>query len=500
MNGIEIRQVETGGLESVIDCLHSPSSFLKKFLGKDEISRFLMVEELEDYDMWWQEKGESFSESVDKSKTPWLKMYDESGKRIDKIEYISEYWELLYEGYKRGIVDKVFEKGSVKPFYYMLYIITFYDAGLGCPYTVSLSTAIPILKYADEKIKSELLPKMRKRGKDVWQGATWMTEIKGGSDLGFAVETRAYEKDGKWFLDGEKYFASNVGAELAVVAARPEGAPRNVKGLALFLIKKFKENGELNYFIRRLKNKIGTRSVPTGEVELKNSEAYLLGKKEWGIYEILDVLNSSRVSNIFGSVAGIQRAISLAYKFASQRFAFGKNVIDHPLMRAQFDGKVKELKKCFSMAHDAVSLYDQVFKETPPFSDKFNLFRLISHIAKYYTAETAIQTSKWAMEVWGGLGILEEFPVERLFRESIILSIWEGTPHRQMLDGLEVILKKQAHKLLFEYIREKSKHNEFKMAKIKKVEDFTQDFLNLDDNEKEKKVEILFKKLASLWE
>ena len=500
MNGIEIRQVETGGLESVIDCLHSPSSFLEKFLGKDEISRFLMVEELEDYDMWWQEKGESFSESVDKSKTPWLKMYDESGKRIDKIEYISEYWELLYEGYKRGIVDKVFEKGSVKPFYYMLYIITFYDAGLGCPYTVSLSTAIPILKYADEKIKSELLPKMRKRGKDVWQGATWMTEIKGGSDLGFAVETRAYEKDGKWFLDGEKYFASNVGAELAVVAARPEGAPRNVKGLALFLMKKFKENGELNYFIRRLKNKIGTRSVPTGEVELKNSEAYLLGKKEWGIYEILDVLNSSRVSNIFGSVAGIQRAISLAYKFASQRFAFGKNVIDHPLMRAQFDGKVKELKKCFYMAHDAVSLYDQVFKETPPFSDKFNLFRLISHMAKYYTAETAIQTSKWAMEVWGGLGILEEFPVERLFRESIILSIWEGTPHRQMLDGLEVILKKQAHKLLFEYIREKSKHNEFKMAKIKKVEDFTQDFLNLDDNEKEKKVEILFKKLASLWE
>jgi acyl-CoA dehydrogenase len=154
MSSIEIQRVETGGLESVLDCLHSPSSFLKKFLGKDGISRYVNTDELEDYEMWWQEKGESLSESVDKSKTPWLKMYDQSGKRIDKIEYISEYWDLLYEGYRRGIIDKVFEKDSVKPFYYMLYIITFYDAGLGCPYTVSLSTAIPILKYADEKIKS----------------------------------------------------------------------------------------------------------------------------------------------------------------------------------------------------------------------------------------------------------------------------------------------------------------------------------------------------------
>lgn len=486
--------------EKIKEVIHSPSKALEFFLGKDVISQSVPFEELSDYEKWWKEEGEKISESVDRARTPWLKMYDETGKRVDEIQYPSEYWRMLYEGYKRGIIDRVFDKGSIKPFYLIEYIVTFFDAGLGCPYTVSLSTALSVFKYGSDDIRNEILPLMRRKDERVWQGATWMTEIKGGSDLGYSVETTAEEKDGVWILNGEKYFASNVGAEVAVVAARPKSAPQNVKGLALFLIKKYKKDGSLNYFVRRLKNKVGTRSVPTGEVELKNSSAYLLGKREWGIYEILDVLNSSRLANIFGSVAVIQRAISLALKFASQRFAFGKNVIDHILARKQFEDKVNEFVKCFKMGYDCVSLYNEVFREVPPFSDKFNLFRLMSHIAKYYTAEMAIQTSKWAMEMFGGLGILEEFPVERLFRESIILSIWEGTPHRQMLDGLEVMVKKQSHKLLFDYIREKNKNNEFAVQKVSEIQKFTEDFLSKDENFQERNVETLFKKLSELWE
>ncbi len=480
--------------------LFSPSAYLDFKVGKDTISKYVNFEELQDYERWWCEVGESYSWAVDNNKTPWLKMFDESGRRIDQIQYPAEYWELLYEGYKRGIIDYVFLKNSVKPFYLMEYIITFFDSGLACPYTVSLSTAIAIDKYGDEKTKDEILPKMRKRDKSVWQGATWITEVKGGSDIGYSIETEARQENGRWFLNGEKYFSSNVGAEVAVVAARPQGAPKNIKGLSLFLIKRTRENGELNFFVRRLKNKIGTRSVPTGEVEFKNSEAILLGKKEWGPYEILDVLNSSRVSNIFGSVAVIQRAVSLAIQFTSQRFAFGKNVIEHPLMRKQLNDRLIELEKCFHMAWDCVQFFDKVWKELPPFnSDNFNLFRLISHISKYYTAETAIQTSKWVMEVWGGLGILEEFPVERLFRESIILSIWEGTPHRQMLDGLETIAKKNAHKLLFEFFKEKYKGDEFKIKKLKDAENYVERFLELPDEKREEEVEELFKKLADLW-
>src|SRR6185295_12836746 len=106
-------------------------------------------------------------------------------------------------------------------------------------------------------------------------------------DLGATVETTAHDAGDQWILNGDKYFASNIGAELAIVAARPEGAPKTPQGLALFLVPRYREDGQLNYFIRRIKNKIGTRSVPTGEVELRDSQAYLLGKQEWGIYLIL---------------------------------------------------------------------------------------------------------------------------------------------------------------------------------------------------------------------
>ena len=114
-----------------------------------------------------------------------------------------------------------------------------------------------------------------------------MTEVKGGSDLGANVETVAQRVQNGWLLTGDKYFASNAGAELAVVAARPEGSPRTVRGLALYAVPRQRHDGQLNYFIRRLKDKIATRSVPTGEIELRESEAWMLGQPEYGIYLIL---------------------------------------------------------------------------------------------------------------------------------------------------------------------------------------------------------------------
>jgi acyl-CoA dehydrogenase len=148
------------------------------------------------------------------------------------------------------------------PAYLLIYLTAFYDPGLACPYTVSLSTLVPLSKYGDAELKSKFLPQMLRRDGSSWQGATWMTEIKGGSDLGAAVETVARKAGNQWRLTGDKYFASNAGAELAVVAARPAGAPHNVRGLSLFLVTRHRENGEPNYFIRRLKDKIATRSVP----------------------------------------------------------------------------------------------------------------------------------------------------------------------------------------------------------------------------------------------
>src|SRR5260370_4482082 len=163
-----------------------------------------------------------------------------------------------------------------------------------------------------------------------------MTEVEGGHVLGAGVKTVARPAAEGWLLTGDKYFASNVGAELAVVAARPEGAQTGVRGLALFLVPRHRRNGKLNYFIRRLKDKIATRSVPTGEVELRDSEGYLLASADSGIYLILEVLNLSRVANSVVSVALAQRAMADALTYADCRTAFGKRIVDHPLLRHQF--------------------------------------------------------------------------------------------------------------------------------------------------------------------
>ncbi len=134
----------------------------------------------------------------------------------------------------------------------------------------------------------------------------------------------------------------------------------NVRGLALFLLPKYREDGNLNYTVRRLKDKTGTRSVPTGEVEFRESEAFLLGKKEHGVYLILEVLNVSRVSNSVASVSLAQRAMADAVDFAEKRLAFGKPVLEHPLLAAQVEERVAGLRRAFALAWESVMLLGEV--------------------------------------------------------------------------------------------------------------------------------------------
>jgi len=319
-----------------------------------------------------------------------------------------------------------------------------------------------------------------------------MTEIKGGSDLGAAVETIARPAGDCWLLTGDKYFASNAGAELAVIAARPEGAAAGVRGLALFLVPRYRKDGELNYFVRRLKDKIATRSVPTGEIELKGSEGYPLGSADSGIYLILEVLNLSRVANSVVSAALAQRAMAGALSYAEHRAAFGKRILDHPLLRHQFENRLNALRSAFALAWDAVQLLNDVWMERPPYSDRYHLFRLVAHLAKYWTAEFAVDTAKWGMEVHGGQGVLAEYGAERCRREAMILAIWEGTSHRQILDGLEVMERKRAHKLLFRRLAEIAPSKE-----LQDMESEVEQHLKLAPEEKEALAEPLFRRLAA---
>ncbi len=468
------------------EALRSSISFLRPMLGAISCEKAL-----EGYESWWEREGKAISAAIDRAGTPWLKMFDKLGNRVDEVLFSPEYWKMLKHGYREGIVWRAFDEKSLLSSYLLGYVTSFYDPGLYCPYTVSLSTAVPLEKYGAESVKARFLPKLLERDDTVWQGATWMTEVKGGSDLGTAVETSAKPAGDRWLLTGEKYFASNAGAELAVVAARPPGAPQTVRGLALFLLPKYRQDGSLNYTIRRLKDKIATRSVPTGEVELKESEAYLLGKPEWGVYLILEVLNLSRVANSVASVAVAQRALADALSFAQQRTAFRRPIIEHPLLRRQFEDRIEQLEGAFALAWEAVTLLDRVWRQTPPYSEQYHLFRLVAHLAKYWTAELAAQTAKWAMEVYGGIGTLAEFGAERWLREAMILSIWEGTPHRQMLDGLEVMERKGAHTLLLRHLESWAD-----TKALRQLEARIEAHLKLAAEEKEAQIEKLFRDLA----
>jgi acyl-CoA dehydrogenase len=468
------------------DALRSPVNFLQSRL-QDILHRDVLDAE----ETWWKSEGIAISDAIDRAGTPWLQMFDRLGKRVDEILYPREYQTILRRGYRAGVIWRALEEKSLIPTYLLMYDISFHDPGICCPYTVSLGSAVPLAKYGGVELQSRFLPQLTRKDDSVWQGATWMTEIKGGSDLGAAVETIARPAGDRWRLTGEKYFTSNVGAELAVVAARPEGAAAGVRGLSLFLVPRYRDDGELNYFIRRLKDKIATRSVPTGEVELKGSEGYLLGSAESGIYLILEVLNLSRVANSVVSVALAQRAMADALSYAQQRVAFGTPILDHPLLRYQFENRLNALQSAFALAWESVQLLNEVWMERAPYSDRYHLFRLVAHLAKYWTAEFAVDTAKWAMEVHGGLGVLAEYSAERRLREAMILAIWEGTSHRQILDGLEVMERKRAHRLLFRRLAEITPSEE-----LHNLESEVERHLNLPTEKREALAEPLFRKLA----
>jgi acyl-CoA dehydrogenase len=273
-----------------------------------------------------------------------------------------------------------------------------------------------------------------------------MTETQGGSDLG-ANRTVACLRSAEWRLIGaDKYFASNAGlADLAVVTARPESAQPGPKGIALFLVPRLDEQGELNFKIRRLKRKSATRAVPTGEVEFENSLAYLVGEASQGIYYTLENLTVSRLANAVGAMGLAHKAHLEALFRVQARSAFGLPLASHPLIRRDLADLAVRMAGGLALVFHAVQAFDLAWKETPPYTGAYHYARFLSHLAKNRTADHSIFATQLAMELFGGLGFLEDFAISRLHRESLVTAIWEGGSNIQALDMLESMQKKAAH-------------------------------------------------------
>ena len=309
-------------------------------------------------------------------------------------------------------------------------------------------TAYALFKYGN-KHQKKLIPGLIGLYPDETYGATWFTEIQGGSDLG-ANLVSARQTGNAWVLDGDtKYFSSDAGlADYAIVSARFDTGIKGAKGLGLFLVSEYRKSGERNFEIRRLKDKSATASVPTGEVTFKNTEAEPIGELSKGIYYIMEDLMVSRLSNAFGALGIARKAYLESYFYSTMRSTFGKKLIDHPLVIRDLLDMEVYLEGTMMLAMKAADEFQKSYMQTPPYDSSYHYARLLTHIAKNLTADMASYVTELAMQLHGGLGFLREFPIERLHREALITPIWEGPSNIQALDMLESMAKKGAHSSL----------------------------------------------------
>jgi len=381
---------------------------------------------------------------VDKVARPKQVYWDIDGERVDRV------W---LEPGERNAIERLLKEFEVNKrpyrnadwFHYFSSIYLIGDPGIACILTVTNQTAFAIFKYGNDRVK-KFLASLIGEADEIKLGATWFTELQGGSDLG-ANKLEARANGETWLLNGDtKYFASNAGlAHFAIVTARPRGARAGAKGLALFLVPEINSSGIRNFTVRRLKDKSGTVSVPTGEVEFNDSEAFLLGDADKGIYYTMENLMVSRLSNAVGALGIARKAYLEAYYYAKKRTAFGKKLIQHALVLRDLIEMESYIEGTMALTFKAVDLFQKTFMDRYPYSEMYHYARLLTHIAKNLTADMASHVTRLSMELHGGVGFLTEFTVERWHREALITPIWEGTSNIQALDMLEVIAKKGAH-------------------------------------------------------
>jgi acyl-CoA dehydrogenase len=397
----------------------------------------LHTDELEQFGALAGGRAYQIADWVDRAAPPELVMHDLDGLRIDRARLDPAHAQLLQD--LAWINQPPYRDGSWLHHFTLGYLLA--DTGLYCTLIVTNQTAYAIYKYAPEQ--NGWLEKLLTG--QAW-GGTWMSETQGGSDLG-ANNTVARPENGAWRLYGQdKYFSSNAGvADVALVTARPEGAPPGPKGIALFLLPRLDGEGRLNYHVRRFKRKSATRAVPTGEVEMDGSLAYLVGQADQGIYYTLEDLTVSRLANAAGAM-GLARKAHLESLFRAQRrHAFGKALVEHPLVRYDLTDLAVRTAGGLALAFHAIQAFDYAWLERPPYTIAYHYARFLSHLAKNRTADHATFATQLAMEVFGALGFMEDYAVSRLHREALVTAIWEGTSNIQALDMLEAMQKKGAH-------------------------------------------------------
>lgn len=401
---------------------------------------------------------------TDREGKPRLRKYNRLGEDISEIVTNDGYKETVAHVYGTGIVGHLYnpvpELGRTVPYTYSYlqgYLVSQTEPGFYCPVTLTMSAAYLIDRYGSEEQKQMYLSGLVATDRTkLYEGATWLTERQGGSDVG-ANATVAQQVEGRpgvYRLTGEKFFASNAGAMVATVLARISDKP-GTKGLGLFLVPWIKPDGERNRIsIRRLKEKLGVNAVPSAEVLLEGAEGYLIGQPDQGFKYMAEALNLSRICNAIASVGIMRRAYYEATYYAANRQAFGAAIDRYPMVRDMLVNLLLDQEISTGAVFDMLQVYERLQKADVAQED-VALARLLIPLLKYRTGEQAVQASHTAIEIHGGNGFIEEYVTPRLLRDAQVTTVWEGTSNILALDLLRVMQKENSHVAFIKMIRER---------------------------------------------
>jgi len=383
------------------------------------------------------------------SREPRLVQYDPWGQRIDRIITAQGWRDLDAVSAEEGLVAIGYERthGEFSRLYQFakLYLFTPSSAVYTCPLGMTDGAARLIEVHGDEELKREPYRRLTSRDpQQFWTSGQWMTERAGGSDIS-NTETVARGEASGFRLHGDKWFTSATTSQIAITLARIEDAEGRStpgsRGLSLFYLETHRTDGTLNHItIHRLKDKLGTRAVPTAEITLDGTPARLVGEPGHGVRQIATLFNITRIYNAIAAVSSMRRCIALLQDYARRRIAFGKNLADHPLFVETLARMEVELAGAFHLTFYMAELLgkEECRVGTPQDSA---VLRLLTPLAKLYTAKQAIAVASEVLEGFGGAGYVEDTGLPKLLRDAQVLSIWEGTTNVLSLDVLRAIRK-----------------------------------------------------------
>ena len=380
---------------------------------------------------------------ADRLNEPTLTQWDAWGNRVDKIE-LTPLWHVAERiAAEHGVVATAYEQkhGSLSRVHQcaLAYLFTPSTDIYSCPLAMTDGAASTLLGSGNQTLIDRAVPHLIARDpQEFWTAGQWMTELTGGSDVGIS-ETIA-KPDGDGFrLYGRKWFTSAISSQMALTLARPEGNPPGGRGLALFYLETRDELGRpQNIQINRLKDKLGTRKVPTAELTLDGTPAQLVKGSTDGVRNIAPLLNITRLWNGISAVSLMRRGLALSFDYAQKRVAFGAPLSEKPLHRDTLATLLAETAGAFLFAFHVAELTGR--SETRELSDDDALLlRVLTPVMKLTTGKQSVMVASEVLESFGGAGYVEDTGLPVLLRDSQVLPIWEGTTNVLALDTLRAL-------------------------------------------------------------